>query len=141
MATKTNGGVNKDEFKAKCYEVAYNYVNICAGNKTESLRKYYLDHGLNMPKYIITSAFEFFKHKQVQIYVDQFREENRKKLVNQREDNIAMLLEIATGLTANNRDKVAAIKELNSMCGFNIQNINVESNTITIELESPNGTD
>ena len=139
MATK--GGVNQDEFKAKCYEVAYNYVNICAGNKTESLRKYYLDHGLNMPKYPITSAHEFFKHSEVQAYVDQFRAENRKRLINQREDNIAMLLEIATSLGANNRDKVAAIKELNSMCGFNIQNINVDTNTITIELEPFNGAD
>lgn len=135
MAVKPNGGVNQDEFKNKCYEVAYNYVNICAGNKTESLRKYYLDHGLNMPKYVITSAFEFFKHGLVKQYVEQFRQENRKKLVNQRENNIAMLLEIASGLKVTNKDKIAAIKELNSMCGYNIQNINIDTNTITIEFE------
>ena len=40
-----------------------------------------------------------------------------------RDTNIATLNDIA--LNGNNKDKLAAIKELNSMCGFNTQNLNL----------------
>lgn len=129
-------GNNRDEFKAKCYEVAYNYVNICAGNKSESLKKYYLDHGEVMPKYLRSTSHEFFKHALVKQYVEQFREENRKQLVHAREENIAMLKDIASSIDSNSKDKVAAIKELNSMCGYNQHNVNVDAKTkIIIDIE------
>ena len=69
------------------------------------------------------------KFRIVKEYIRQFREENREKYSYLREDNIAMLREIAAS-SKSNRDRVSAIKELNSMCGFNQQNINanVDSN-------------
>lgn len=138
-----NGGrITKEEFNNKCFEIAYNYVNITAGNKTEAFRKYCIDNNKEIPSSNAKSAYAFFENQLVKDYIKKFREENHKLLQSQRADNIAMLLSIATNLKTKDRDKISAIKELNTMCGYNIHNINVEPNTITIEFEEEdNGAD
>ena len=83
------------EFDNKCFEVAFNYVNICAGSKTESYRRYLLEHSEDVPECLNKCAYEFFKHKKVQEYIEKFRAENRAKYEGLRDDNIAMLRAIS----------------------------------------------
>ncbi len=50
------------ELDNKCYEVAYNYVNLCCGNKKQALIRYLLDHPEEeMPKYPTQAAYIFFE--------------------------------------------------------------------------------
>lgn len=53
------------EFEEKCYEIAFYYVNVCAGSKTEAYRRYIMEHGENEPKFLNRCAYEFFKHDKV----------------------------------------------------------------------------
>ena len=110
------------ELDNKCFEVAFNYVNICAGSKTEAYRKYIQEHGEEEPKYLGRCAYEFFKHKKVQHYIDQLKAENREKYEGLRDENIAILKAISVSNKAKESDKIAAVKELNNMCGFNAAN-------------------
>lgn len=133
------GGNNRQEYLNKCWEVAYNFVNLTGGNKTEALKKYYIDHYApeKITADIRNTAYMFFKNNKILAnYIEYFRDENRKELAHLREENIAMLKEIASNVNSPNRDKIAAIKELNAMCGYGAQTLKVESeNTITIEIE------
>lgn len=124
------------EFDNKCFEVAFNYVNICSGSKVESYRRYLMEHGEDTPKYLNRCAYEFFRHKEVQEYIEKFRAENRAKYEDLRDENIAMLKSISVDILSSNKDKIAAIKELNAMCGFNTQKIEVSKvKEVVVEIE------
>lgn len=136
MANRVPTTPTGQEFDEKCFEVAFNYVNICSGSKTEAYRRYLMEHGENVPEHVSKCAYEFFKHKKVQEYIEQFRAENRAKYPQLREDNIAILKAISVDLLSSNRDKVAAVKELNAMCGFNTQKVEVSAQKeLVIEIE------
>ena len=45
-----------------------------------------------------------------------------------------MLRDIASTESNRKPDRIAAMKELNLMCGFNQQNINVDSKTIEVNI-------
>ena len=126
---------SKDSLAQKEWEVAFNFVNVTAGNKTEAYLKYYRDHNIPLPEYPAPQANKFFKRAKTQKLVEQFREENRAAFGYIRDENIAMLRDIASTEANRKPDRIAAMKELNSMCGFNQQNINVDSKTITIAFE------
>ena len=45
----------------KCFEVAYNFVNLTGGNKKQALMRYLLDHpDEEMPKFLNQAAYKFF---------------------------------------------------------------------------------
>ena len=52
MANKVATTPTGKEFDEKCFEVAFNYVNICSGSKTEAYRRYLMEHGETEPKYV-----------------------------------------------------------------------------------------
>lgn len=125
---------SKDSLAQKEYEVAFNFVNITAGNKTEAYLKYYRDHNIPLPEYPAPQASKFFNRAKTQKLVEQFREENRAAFSHIRDENIAMLRDIASTESNRKPDRIAAMKELNLMCGFNQQNINVDSKTIEVNI-------
>lgn len=125
---------SKTSLEQKKYEVAFNFVNITAGNKTEAYLKYYDDHDIDKPLYPVQQAFKFFNSPDVIKLVEQFRAENRAHYGEIRDENIAMLRDIASRPANRKTDRIAAMKELNSMLGLNQTNINVETNTITLEF-------
>ena len=133
MAQGTN---SREELDNKEFEIAYNYVNRNAGNKTQAYLSYYRDRNLAPPKNARANAYEFFRRDGVQQLIKKFQEENRKRLAYLRDENIAMLRDIASNEATSKKDRIAAMKELNSMGGFNQQNISVDSDIdITITLE------
>lgn len=105
----------------KCFEVAYNFVNLTGGNKKQALMRYLLDHpDEEMPKFLNQAAYKFFDNNpMVWTYIEKFREENRKANDKIRDENIAMLKQIAADPFASNRDRIAAMKELSQICGLN----------------------
>lgn len=105
----------------KIWEIAYNYVNLTAGNKKQAMVRYILEHPEEeMPKYVNQTAYKFFEHNpKIWEYIAQFRAENQAENDRIRDENIAMLKQIAADPFASNRDRVAAMKELNQMCGLN----------------------
>lgn len=126
-----------DEYKNKAWELAHYYVNETPGNKTASLRKYKQAHGEEIDEaYIRIHAYNAFKNPEVEHYIALLREENRKRYAEIRDKNIANLCEIAFNDKTSNKDRIAATKELNSMFGYNSQNINMSGNqTLEIVIE------
>lgn len=131
---------SKDALAQKEWEVAWNFVNLTAGNKAEAYRQYYRDHDIVMPEGVVQQSSKFFKRARVLRLIEEFREDNRQTYSNIRDENIAMLREIASTQDNRKPDRIAAIKELNHMLGLGQENINVDSNSITIEIEGLNGT-
>lgn len=126
---------SKDALAQKEWEVAWNFVNVAAGNKKEAYVQFYREHDIPIPKYANSQADKFFKRERVKELVEQFRAENREAFSHIRDENMAILKDIATTTTNKKSDRIAAIKEINLMCGFNQQNINVADQVITIEFE------
>lgn len=126
-----------DEYENKAMELAHYYVNETPGNKTASLRKYKQAHGEKINEAsIVTLAYQAFKNPDVQFHIASLREENRKRYAEIRDKNIANLCEIAFSDKTSNKDRIAATKELNSMFGYNSQNINMSGNqTLEIVIE------
>ena len=118
--------LTKEEQRNRIWQIAFNYVNICPGSQTEAYRRYYVDNGIEVPKAVDKSAYNFFHKPEVIKQVAAFREENRKELAGLREQNIAILQSISTSLGEKTADRIAATKELNSMCGYNSININAD---------------
>lgn len=117
----------QNEFK---YLLAWFYVNDCNSMQMYAYMK--AREAMGTPVALSNArgrACEYFKDPVVKEYIQQFREENREKYSYIREDNIATLRNIVAS-SKSNKDRMTAIKELNSMCGFNQQNINanVDSN-------------
>ena len=125
---------SKDSLAQKEWEVAWNFVNKTAGNKTAAYRQYYIDNEIDVPKSPQSNAIKFFERERVKQLVSEFREENRKTYDFIRDENIASLRDIASSLENKNTDRIAAVKELNHMLGLGQENINLDTNTITIEL-------
>lgn len=136
MADRIRQTPQGEEFDKKCFEIAFNFVNLCAGSKAESYRRYLMEHSENVPASLNKCAYEFFKHKKVQEYIEQFRAENRARYEQMRDDNIAMLKSISVDMLSSNRDKISAIKELNQMMGFNTQKIEISKvKEVVVEIE------
>lgn len=125
---------SKDALAQKEWEVAFNFVNITAGNKAEAYREYYRQHNIDIPEGVVQQSYKFFKRANVQAYIEQFREENRQAYSTIRDENIAMLKDIASTKSNKKPDRIAAMKELNSMLGLNQTNINVDTSVITLEF-------
>ncbi len=113
-------GNSADAINELIWNYAWHYVNTCGGNKNAAFNKAKGDVKDS------SRAYEFWrKHKtELEELVAKFRAENREKFSHIRDNNIAILSDIAATSTRNS-DRVSAIKELNSMCGFNAQNVNV----------------
>lgn len=115
--------------------LAYNYVNACGSNQIQAYMKTKEEFGMPVSHAEANSmAYKQFKKSAVIKYIQEFRDENFKKLEQMREDNIAMLMDIAQS-SKSPKDRIAAIKELNLMCGFNQQNIKVDSDKLEIVIE------
>jgi len=111
----------KEQKEYLIYEFAWHMVNTSAGQKAASYRK-----AANDPSLSPSAGYIFYNtHKEeIDKLIEEFRAENRKNYPQIRDNNIAILTEIATGGTRN-QDRINAVKELNNMCGYNTQNINV----------------
>lgn len=118
------------------WELANLYVNLTPGNKTEAYRVFCATHNNKVkPEFINRYAHQAFKKPSVQKYVEQLRAENRALYADMRDNNIANLASMATDLDTKKSDRIAAIKELNSMFGYNQQNINMDATqTINVSL-------
>ena len=73
-----------------------------------------------------SASYQFHeKHREeIERLIAQFREENRAKYPHMRDSNIAILTDIAVNGNRN-ADRISAIKELNSIFGYNTQNLNI----------------
>lgn len=116
-------------FDNRAESLAWFYVNRTNGNKREAYHLYMKsanpewepgDNNLDAKK-----AYNLFRYKDVQKYVNQFYEENRKLYANQRDKNIQALNQILEDPTVPRKDRISAIKELNNMFGYNSSTINV----------------
>lgn len=109
-------------------DIAYLYLNVCGRNATRTMKHYQSEHpewsntnfngNGNPSRYIKSNAL-------IQKYLREFEEENARNLANLRQMNIDTLSELAYSGDTNKRDRIAAIKELNSMCGYNSSNVNL----------------
>lgn len=125
MTLQRNTVYTSDE---RAEKLAWFYVNQTNGNKTQAYRLY--NKTIN-PDWQsegdtdIGRAYNLFRRKDIQKYVEQFYEENRKLYANQRDKNIQALNQILEDSTAPRKDRISAIKELNNMFGYNSSTINV----------------
>lgn len=88
------------------------------------------------PATIRHTAYHRFKKEDVRAHIQQFKMDNRERLAELRDENVALLKDISTNPKLSNKDRIAAIKELNSMCGYNQSNLNVSATAdIVIEIE------
>lgn len=96
-------------------------MNTCGGSKCEAYNK------ATGKEYTYRSGHEFHKRhqKEIDALIEQFRAENRAEYPHMRDNNIAILADIAAG-SSSNRDKISAIKELDSIFGFNSTNLNIQ---------------
>jgi len=121
---------SKDALEDRIANFAYFYVNICGFNKTYAynmLRQQEgQDYDLSQDR---SSAYGFYnRHKEkIQAYVAEYQRENREKNAQMRDKNMAILNSIAENPNCGNKDRISAVKELNSMCGLNEQNMNINA--------------
>ena len=100
-------------------------MNTCAGQKTAAYRKTMQEHGIQEEKSRFAGCNFHAQHKdEIEALICKFREENRARYPEMRDSNIALLTEIAVEGTRNS-DRIAAIKELDSIMGYNQQNLNL----------------
>lgn len=134
MTLQRNTVYTSDE---RAEKLAWFYVNQTNGNKTQAYRLY--NKTINpdwQPEgdIDIGRAYNLFRRKDIQKYVEQFYEENRKLYANQRDKNIQALNQILEDPTVPRKDRISAIKELNNMFGYNSSTINVNGKA-NIEVE------
>lgn len=117
-------------------QLAWYYVYRTNGNKTEAYRLYNKEKNPDWQPSDKDSgnAYNIFRYKDVQKYIEQFYEENRKLYANQRDKNIQALNQILEDPTVPRKDRISAIKELNNMFGYNSSTINVNGKA-NIEVE------
>jgi hypothetical protein len=83
-----------------------------------------------------TTAAKVIQNPKCQEYIEKFREENKATYKNLRDINIAILQDIALDPCTGKRDRIAALKELNSMCGYNSTNVNLNADAnIVVDLD------
>lgn len=109
-----------EERERIAYDFAWHWVNTCAGNKTAAYSKACGEKKSNNA----AQCFYRANREKIDKHVEKFRAENRAEYPHMRDNNIALLSEIAVNGDRNS-DRIAAIKELNSMCGFNTTNVNL----------------
>lgn len=120
--------------EAWCRLLAWHYVNTCGSNQIAAYMKTNEDFGTPTTHANANSiAYKQFKKKRVKDYIKQFREENQANYPQMRDDNIAMLRDMAANGTRA-ADRLNAIKELNNMMGYNQQNVKVESDSIEVVI-------
>lgn len=127
-----------NSFDNRAEKLAWYYVNQTNGNKREAYRLYMKSANPEWePRENETdakNAYNLFRYKDVQKYIEQFYEENRKLYANQRDKNIQALNQILEDPTVPRKDRISAIKELNNMFGYNSSTINVNGKA-NIEVE------
>lgn len=125
---------DKDSQEMNDWELANFYVNETAGNKTQAYKLWCQAHNIDYGDSTChTAAFRQFEKPEIRAYIETLKEENRKKYAEMRDNNISNLYSIATNLDNKTADRIAAVKELNSMFGYNQHNFNVDANA-SIEL-------
>ncbi len=89
---------------------------------------------MKMPKphSIENSACRLFQSEEVQEWIEYFRKENQERFEHLRDINLGNLAEMIGSDKVSTKDKLAAIKIINDMCGFNHTNLNVNA---TAELD------
>lgn len=118
--------VSKEETDARIYDYAWHYVNTCGGSKQNAFRKM-MDTRDEVSKKDYKSAGWHFheKHKQeIERMIERFRAENRAEYPHMRDNNIAILSDIAA-MGSRDSDRISAIKELDSIMGYNSTNLNL----------------
>lgn len=117
-------------------ECAFNYVFRTVGNKTQSYKLWYTEHEQEPPKNAHVRAYKMFKEPQTQEFVEEYRRELRADYKNMKEKIVGELSEIAFDHEGTKGERTAALKELNSMFGYNNQNVNLNANAdINVNLE------
>lgn len=132
MPSKGSKSVDMDDEQA--WEIANLYVNCTGYNANEAWRRWHDMHGKEYKPKSVNNASRFFRtHPQIMKYVEELKAENRARYPEMRDINVNRLNEIANNGKAS--DRIAAIKELNSMFGYNQQNINMDATqTINVSL-------
>jgi hypothetical protein len=71
------------------------------------------------PATINRKASEALKNDKIRARISELKAEMYAPVIWERQDSLKVLAEIANSADSNERDRIAAIKELNSMGGFN----------------------
>lgn len=116
-----------------CWELAHIYVNEAPGNQRAAYRLFLDRRNIVQAESSMANAWKVYHKPKVMEYVEELRAENREKYAEIRDNNIATLNEIATNPASKNQERVQAVKELNTMFGYNQANVNVNANQ-SIEL-------
>lgn len=114
------GSISDEKLRQVIYDYAWHWVNTCAGNKTAAYSRAFGEEKSR------TSAYNFYqRHKEeMDALIEKFRAENRAEYPHMRDSNIAILTDIAVN-GAKDNDRISAIKELDSIMGYNSTNINM----------------
>ena len=114
------------------YQFAYNYVNRVGLNGIKAYELLCKENNIEYTaKFVRTQAAKYMKKEKVKKWITELKAENASKREEAAEINFSMLLDMATDNDASYKDRMAAIKEINAMCGFNASNINVKGDIDT----------
>ena len=120
----------------KSQELAFLYVNITGYNARKAYKMWCDEHNVDYTTSSLSNSCRYFAKPAIKKYIKQFQAENRERYSNMRDINIQNLYSISTDLGESTSNRIAATKELNSMFGYNSQNINVDANAaIEIVIE------
>lgn len=135
-----NGALTKEQkqFRIDCY--AYALVNKTMGNKSAAY-KFVLEQCGKDPStyydiYKASSQFYSRNKEQIEQKINQYQKKS-KDLFDQQQIRYMIMSKLADmGNDAKSQSaRIAAIKELNNMLGFNAQNLNIKTETnIQVEI-------
>ena len=113
--------------KDRAEKLAWFYVYKTNGNKTHAYRLYRasIDDSFVAQDNDWATAVKMFRKEEVIKAVHKYYEENRKLYALQRDKNIQALNGVVEDPDCSRKDRIAAVKELNNMFGYNSSNINV----------------
>jgi hypothetical protein len=118
---------SKDAIDERIQLFAWHLVNTSMGIKLRAYEHMAADIGAEMVS--SPTVYSFYNNHKAEIekWVSEFRQENKEQNEELRDQNIALLKDIAGDCTTNKRDRIAALKELNHMCGFGEENVNLKA--------------
>lgn len=112
-------------------------------NQTESYKSAYSSKNMS-EKAIWVEAGRIAENPKVSLRISELKDKIAEKQLWTREDSVKVLKTIANGkgFTLKESDKIAAVKELNAMHGFNSPTkLEVSTNPLVLVLETDEGAD
>jgi phage terminase small subunit len=109
-------------------------------NQTDAYRSAYTCKNMSQ-KAVWNSAYQLAKHHEVTIRISELKAKIEKKQLWTREASVNVLKDIAESKRfTKESDKIAAVKELNAMHGFNsATKLEVTTNPLVLILETDEG--